>query len=170
MLERAHRPQDVLDFWFPETGFWESEETFSTWIGERMYGGMDVRICDEFAELTKAAARGDLDYWAETAEGRTALLIALDQFSRSLWRDTPAAYAQDINANQLVLQGVGNGHFTAVKPWKKMFHVIALGHCEGVDHLDRLKLSEELVEVVIAENPPQLAYTANLGSGLIIRS
>ena len=86
----------------------------------------------------------------------------LDQFPRSLWRDTPAAYAQDIKANQLVLEGVENGHFAAIEPWKKMFYVIALGHCEGVDHLERLKLSDELVEIIIAENPSQLAYTADL--------
>ena len=169
MLQQTHRPKDVLDLWFPDTAFWESEETFSAWIGERMHGGMDARICGEFAELTKAAAKGELDHWAATAEGRIALLIALDQFPRSLWREPPAAYAQDIKANQLVLMGVENGHFAAVKPWKKMFYVIALGHCEGVDHLERLDLSEKLVEVVIAENPPQLAYAAELMRGQMAR-
>lgn len=156
------QPEQVLDLWFPEDGFWESAERFTGWIKERMYGGMDETICRDFAELTHAAARGELDHWAETAEGRLALLIALDQFPRSLWRDTPAAYAQDIKANRLVLEGIENGHFAAVKPWKKLFYLIALGHCEGPDHLDRISLIEELTEVAVAELPPQLAYTADM--------
>ena len=156
------QPEQVLDLWFPDNGFWETEEGFSGWISERMHGGMDQTICQNFVELTHATARGELDHWAETAEGRAALLIALDQFPRSLWRDTPAAYAQDIKANRLVLEGVASGHFAAVKPWKKLFYIIALGHCEGPDHLDRITLLEELAEVVIAENPPQLAHTADM--------
>lgn len=162
MNKAAFQPEQVLDLWFPDNGFWKSEESFSGWIRERMYGGMDQKICEDFAELTRAAARSELDHWSATAEGRVALLIALDQFPRSLWRDTPAAYAQDIKANRLVLDGVAKGHFAAVKPWKKMFYVIALGHCEGPDHLDRITLLEELAEVVITENPPQLAYTADM--------
>ena len=156
MSEIEFQPEQVLAFWFPEDGFWQSEEQFSGWIRERMHGGMDQRICQDFADLTCAAARGALDHWAETPQGRVALLIALDQFPRSLWRDTPAAYAQDIKANCLVLEGVANGHFAALKPWEKLFYVIALGHCEGPDHLERIALLEELSEVVIAGTPPQL--------------
>ena len=152
----TYNPETVLKLWFPDDGFWESGERFGAWIQERMYGGMDQIICTEFAELTTAAARCELDHWAETAEGRTALIIALDQFPRSLWRDTPGAYAQDVKANRLVLEGVENGHFAAVKPWMKLFHVIALFHCEGPDHLERMKLGADLSEVIIKELPPQL--------------
>ena len=155
-----YAPETVLDLWFPNTGFWETAEGFSAWIQHRMYGGMDQTICEDFADLTVAAARGELDSWAETAEGRIALLIALDQFPRSLWRDTPAAYAQDIKANRLVLAGVENGHFAAVEPRKKLFYIIALFHCEGPDHLDRLDLAEELTEAMAKEMPDQLAHVA----------
>lgn len=65
-----------------------------------MFGGMDQTICDNFAELTDAAAISALEHWAETAEGRIALIIALDQFFRSLWRGTHGAYAQDIKASR----------------------------------------------------------------------
>jgi len=160
-----HVPQDVLDLWFPDNGFWETAEGYSAWLRHRMHGGMDRTICEDFADLTVAAARNGLDHWADTAEGRTALLIALDQFPRSLWRDTPLAYAQDVKANRLVIEGVANGHFAAVKPWKKLFYMIALYHCEGPDHLERLALGEELTEAIIAELPPHLAHTADLMRG-----
>jgi uncharacterized protein (DUF924 family) len=52
---------------------------------------MDDAIHADFAALTTAAASGHLDGWADTPRGRLELLIALDQFPRSLWRDTPAA-------------------------------------------------------------------------------
>ncbi|MBB5515398.1 uncharacterized protein (DUF924 family) [Rubricella aquisinus] len=157
MSDPAFQPQTVLDLWFPENGFWDSGETFRAWIEERMHGGMDHTICTRFEEMTIAGARGTLDHWANTAEGRIALLIVLDQFPRSLWRDTPGAFAQDIKSNLLVLEGIRNGHFAAIAPWKKLFYIIALGHCEGPDHLDRIALMDDLTETVIAEMPPHLA-------------
>jgi uncharacterized protein (DUF924 family) len=158
MTTSTFHPQQVLDLWFPENGFWESPEKFHAWIQERMYGGMDETICTRFEDMTIAGARGELDHWADTADGRIALLIVLDQFPRSLWRDTPGAFAQDIKSNLLVLEGIRNGHFADVTPWKKLFCVIALGHCEGPDHLDRISLMDELTEIIIAEMPPQLAH------------
>lgn len=85
---------DVLDLWFPDTGHQNAAETHAEFWTERMHGGMDSRIIERFADLTLAAATGRLDHWAGSARGRLALLIALDQFPRSLWRHTPAAYAQ----------------------------------------------------------------------------
>ncbi len=162
IAETTHNPEQVLDFWFPNNGFWESGETFGEWIHHRMQGGVDNYICANFAELTTAAAQGLLDHWADTPRGRLALLIALDQFPRSLWRNTPAAFAQDCKATRLAIQGIENGHFSAVKPWEKTFYVIALGHCEGPDHLERFDLIDTVTEDIIAEMPLALAHTADL--------
>lgn len=159
--DRQFSPEEVLDFWFPDDGFWQSRETFGPWIHHRMQGGVDAEICERFAPLTLAAARGELDGWAETPRGRLALLIALDQFPRSLWRGTPGAYAQDIKATRLAMEGVGNGHFDAVRPWERLFYSIALGHCEGPDHLDRLDLIDRLTERIIADLPPSLEYASD---------
>lgn len=156
----GYAPQMVLDFWFPETGFWASRETFGPWIHQRMQGGMDDEICARFGGLTTAAARGELDHWAETARGRLALLIALDQFPRSLWRDTPGAYAQDIKSARLVLEGVRNGHFEALQPWEQVFYIVALSHCEGPDHLARFDLIYRLTEEIIAGLPEPLFFAA----------
>lgn len=84
-----YNPTEVLDFWFPDDGFRKSREAFGAWIFHRMQGGVDKEICDRFEDLTTAAAKGLLDDWASSPRGRLALLIALDQFPRSLWRDTP---------------------------------------------------------------------------------
>lgn len=140
-------PHVVLDLWFPDNGHWTSLESHMAFWMERMQGGMDGVICRDFADLTQAAASGQLDTWADTPRGRLALLIALDQFPRSLWRDTPAAFGQDIKSTRLALDGIENGHYAALPHiWEREFYLIAIAHCEGPDHLQRLDLNERMVE------------------------
>ncbi|WP_299730734.1 DUF924 family protein [uncultured Tateyamaria sp.] len=166
MRDPDHHMQDVLDFWFPDNGHQDSPETHRAFWNERMQGGMDTAIIEHFADLTLAGATGQLDHWSETARGRLALLIVLDQFPRSLWRDTPAAYAQDIKATHLALEGIRNGHFDSLTPWEQTFFVIAIGHCEGPDHLDRMNMLDNVVEKIIAGMP---AHLAPLGDGLRVQ-
>ena len=125
-------PDLVLDFWFPEDGHetdFDAHRAFWVW---RMRGEADDAIRERFGDLTEAAAKGLLDHWAVTPRGHLALVIALDQFSRSVWRGTPAAFAQDIRAAKLVLDGLKNGHYAALpNVWEKAFCLIANAHCEG---------------------------------------
>jgi uncharacterized protein (DUF924 family) len=152
----VYSPSDVLDFWFPDTGHQNAPETYTAFWSERMQGGMDAAIISRFADLTHAARTGQLDHWAKTPRGRLALLIALDQFPRSLWRGTPAAYAQDIKAARLALDGIANGHFSLLLPWEMAFFVIAIGHCEGPDHLAHMLVLDDAVEEIIKKLPEQL--------------
>lgn len=152
----AFSPDTVLDVWFPDTDFTATFDTYTAFWAERMQGGMDARIIADFADLTIAAAEGRLDAWAETARGRLALLIALDQFPRSLWRDTPAAYAQDIQAARLALDGIACGHIDALQPWEMTFFIIAISHCEGPDHLERLQAVDPVVAKIDSLLPPHL--------------
>jgi uncharacterized protein (DUF924 family) len=147
----------VLDFWFPDSGHETALDSHAAFWTERMQGGMDAAILDRFGPLTHAAARGELDHWADTPRGRLALLIALDQFPRSLWRDTPGAYAQDIKAARLAMDGIANGDFDGLEPWEQTFFVIAITHCEGPGHLRRLSDLDPVVEDIIARLPDQLA-------------
>lgn len=151
-------PDQVLDFWFPDDGHWQDMErhrAFWTW---RTQGGADEDIKARFADLTLAAARGLLDHWAGTPRGRLALILALDQFPRSLWRDTPGAYGQDIKATRLALEGIENGHFAALDHvWERQFYIIAITHCEGPDHLARMELVLKLTEASVANIPEAIS-------------
>ena len=147
----------VIDLWFPNTGHQNDVQTHAAFWTERMQGGMDARIETEFSELTIAAAKGLLDHWSETPRGRLALLIALDQFPRSLWRDTPAAFAQDIKATRLALDGISNGDFDNLEPWEQGFYIIAITHCEGPDHLVRMEQLEAIVDRVVKRIPELLS-------------
>jgi uncharacterized protein (DUF924 family) len=153
MDQDAYDPEAVLGFWFPDSGHQHDADAHGAFWTERMQGGMDAAIIARFAGLTLAAATGRLDHWAATPRGRLALLIALDQFPRSLWRDTPAAYAQDIRAARLALEGLRTGDFDLLEPWEQTFFAIAIAHCEGPDHLERMALLDEVTERIVARLP-----------------
>lgn len=106
---------EVPAFWFPEgdTQDIDPERHAEHWRW-RLHGGADDAITARFAGITTMAAEGTLDRWATTPEGRVALIIALDQFPRSLWRGTPRAFAQDPAALTLALAGPENGDYAAL--------------------------------------------------------
>jgi uncharacterized protein (DUF924 family) len=157
MQPDVHEPEHVLNFWFPDNGHQNSAEAHAAFWTERMQGSMDAAIADRYGGLTLAAATGHLDHWAATSKGRLALLIALDQFPRSLWRDTPAAFAQDIKATRLALEGLENGHFDDLEPWEQCFYVIAIDHCEGPDHMDRMIRVDSVVEGIVTRIPGHMS-------------
>ena len=157
MNTNCFTPEQVLDLWFPDNGHQNSMETHSDFWDERMQGGMDSRIIQHFGGTTEAAATGALDHWSSTPRGRLALLIALDQFPRSYWRDTSGSYAQDIKATRLALEGIDNGDFATLEPWEQSFFVIAISHCEGPDHQQRMEALTDIVEGIVKSIPETLA-------------
>jgi uncharacterized protein (DUF924 family) len=146
-------PDDILRFWFP-AGLDADEETHrhqcEWWFG----GGADQVIAQSFADVLEAAAGGELDHWAEHPRSRLALIVVLDQFSRSAYRDTTRAYAQDAKALALAIEGIGNGHYGLIPTvWEKTFFILPLAHSE------RLGIHERMValcEAMIAEAPEKL--------------
>ena len=151
----AVTPDEILGFWFPDDLADCVPERHGDFWNSRMQGGMDAAIIDTYADVTLAAARGAYDGWAETPRGRLALLLTLDQFPRSVWRDTPAAFAQDIKSCRLCLDGIDNGHLKALTtPWERLFHLIAIGHCEGPDHLQRMDLIVQLADSMVVPLSP----------------
>lgn len=148
----------ILDFWFPEGTALDVDGRahYDLWMW-RMRGGADQEIIARYSDTTDRASRGDFDAWAQDAHGRLALIIVLDQFPRSVWRDTARAFAQDEKALALALEGYSNGHYEALEtPWYKTIYNLPLGHCEGPDHLDRLDLCIKLAQDIADETPPHL--------------
>src|SRR5262245_27655907 len=141
-------PEDVLQFWFPEL----SQADHAALVSQLEWwfrGGANQAIVERFASLTERASRGELDDWAHSPRGRLALILVLDQFSRSLYRNTARAYAQDARARVLTLEGLANGHYTALEnPWEKTFFFLPLGHSE---ELSDQQLAVQLAEQLVAE-------------------
>jgi uncharacterized protein (DUF924 family) len=158
--------EDVLRFWFPEhlrDDHPVMVSQFEWWFR----GGADSGIADRFPRLTDRAAGGELDDWSDRPRSRLALIIVLDQFSRSIHRGTARAYAQDQKALALALQGIQIGHYAALEtPWEKTFFFLPLGHSEQLEHLETaVKLAEELVEHAPSELSRILGHSASQARG-----
>jgi uncharacterized protein (DUF924 family) len=126
----------VLNFWFPAHLRDDPavlREQFAWWFG----GGADARIKREFMPLLELASFGALNHWAYFAHSRLALIIVLDQFSRSAYKGTARMYAQDHKALELTAEGMLDGHYQALQsPWEKTFFFMPFGHAEDVVHLN----------------------------------
>ena len=156
MTKTETTPEDVLAFWFPDGPDPEPEAHLDHWVW-RMRGGAHRAVIDRYTDITRRAVLGDLDHWAATPQGRLALIIVLDQFSRSVCADTPDAYAQDPKALALCLEGFENGHFDALRNvWHKTVYKLPMEHCEGPDHLARLDRVIVIVGALVGEAPERL--------------
>ena len=92
-------PNDIL-------GFWRSAGP-SKWFKHARAFDEAIRL--KFEPVHHAAARGEYDRWATTAEGALALLILLDQFPRSLYRGSGHAFATDGKARAVARAAVEAG-------------------------------------------------------------
>jgi uncharacterized protein (DUF924 family) len=132
------RYEEVLSYWFPQ-GFDADAETLRVQSRRWFRGGAEVdqEIRDRFSHLLSQARRGELDAWAETPRGRLALIIVLDQFSRSIYKGSPLAYAQDSEAQWLALDGMNAGMDRALTDAERLFFMLPLGHSEDLDLQER---------------------------------
>ena len=129
-------PEDILSFWFPP-GLALDEATHRRQFEWWFRGGADAAISERFAPTLEAASRGELDAWAAAPESRLALIVVLDQFSRTLHRDTARAFAQDDKAQALAVDGLERGHYHQLRTvWEKTFFLLPLGHAERQDLLE----------------------------------
>lgn len=97
----------------------------------------DAEFRRRFEDAHFAAARRELDAWAETPEGALALLILLDQFPRNAWRGTGHAFATDPLARRFARDALARGHDQAVEPALRKFLYIPFQHSEDPADQDR---------------------------------
>ena len=130
--------EQVLDFWFGSCGADGSLDPAKQkmWFGDgRKY---DTEIRDRFGALHERASRGELETeWPATPRGSIALIVVLDQFSRHIHRDTPAAFAQDPAAQRLVLGATDLDTDRQLIPAQRAFFYLPLEHAEDIE-LQRL--------------------------------
>ena len=158
--------EDVLRFWFSSrpTG------DHAAMVGQMEWwfrGGADAEIIERFSPLLARATKGELDNWSQSPRSRLALIIVLDQFSRTIHRGTARAFAQDPKALTLALEGIENGHYAGLdNPWEKTFFFLPLGHSEELANLERaVNLAEELVKDAPQEHRGMLEFSANQARG-----
>lgn len=140
------QPDDVLEYWFPA----DPERAAKLWWGKD--DGLDAEIRARFGATREAAKAGELDAWAEQPRGRAALIIALDQFSRNLFRGDPESFAADPKARALVHEGLARKHDRELKPIERLFFYMPLEHSEDLDEQEQcVALMRALADEVAAE-------------------
>lgn len=133
MTEAIARAEEILDFWFGalEGPYAMDPSRLRIWFG----GGpdFDADVRERFGEDVERAVAGELDGWAETARGRLALVILLDQLTRNVFRDTPKMYAGDERALALTREGIERGHDRELRVIERLFLYMPLMHAEDRD-------------------------------------
>jgi uncharacterized protein (DUF924 family) len=112
----------MLDFWFGELS--DSDR----WSRGK---SLDPVIKTRFGAFHAAAATGELWGWRASPEGRLAEIIVLDQFSRHIYRDTPAAFANDLVALVLAQESVRAQADRAVEEQKRVYFYMPFMHSES---------------------------------------
>ena len=115
--------QEVLNFWFKEI------EPANWWVKDSAF---DNSITEKFLSIHNAAKHCELAPWRETAHGRLAEIIVLDQFSRNMYRDTPQAFACDGIALVLAQEAIAVGADKALNPVEKSFLYMPFMHSESL--------------------------------------
>lgn len=146
-------PSAVLDFWF---GMHESIAETAVRQSKLWWGkdsSTDRMIRERWEPDLRLAEEGRLNAWAGTAEGCLALILLTDQFPRSMYRGSPAAFGFDLIALARCKHGLEMGMDRALGPLHKVFFYLPLEHSELLADQQR---SVMLFERLATDTPTQL--------------
>ncbi|MBT5572551.1 MAG: DUF924 domain-containing protein [Alphaproteobacteria bacterium] len=140
-------PDDVLNFWFEESGpdkWFEKSNLF------------DDEIRQRFGETTEAARHGQLEDWMGTPRGRLAQIILIDQFSRNLYRDSPLTWSADDRVLALAKLMIADGQDLPLSHAERKFVYMPFMHSEVLADQER---SITLFGMLAEEGPEDGGYT-----------
>ena len=142
----------ILSYWFgahPDTAALAKERADLWWSKN---AEIDREIRERFESTVQSAGDGHLDPWLAEPRGRLALIILTDQFPRNIYRDSPRAFALDVQALEASLTGLDQGHDRLLRPIERLFYYLPLEHSERLAHQERsVRLIGELVSIVDAD-------------------
>ena len=115
-------PQIILNFWFYEL-------TPQQWFIKN--NQVDTIIKERFADIYQQAASGELYQWRQTAEGRLAEIIILDQFPRNMFRGTAQSFATDNLALTLAQEAVAADLHLTLPTAQQAFLLMPYMHSES---------------------------------------
>jgi uncharacterized protein (DUF924 family) len=150
---------DVLLVWFgdPARDRDDLERDMRRW-----YAGGD----DEAARLAgfrpdvERALRGELDAWADGVRGRLALVLLLDQLTRTVYAGTARAFAGDARAVALARDAFDRGLDRELSFAERHFLIMPLLHSERVADVERA--GREFARNAAA-SPPWARFLAEAG-------
>ncbi|MGY4414240.1 uncharacterized protein (DUF924 family) [Bradyrhizobium sp. LB7.1] len=131
---------------------------------ERWYkhsDAFDAEVRRRFLLLWKRATAGELASWEDSDEGALALVIALDQFPRNMFRGTAEAFASDALARNVARRAIERGTDRRIDPILLEFlylpfmhseHLSDQLHCvalfQNTDNAENLKYAREHADII----------------------
>lgn len=128
--------QDIIQFCFYET---KPEQWF------RQDDAFDLLITVRFSQIREQAIRGELESWRFSVQGRLAEIIAIDQFSRNIHRNSAEAYRYDPLALILAQELRRHPEWRSLSIIEMRFALLPWMHSESrVIHEKALSLYQQL--------------------------
>lgn len=135
-MPQAMDPEDVLSFWFGELDADGRSDEAHTKRWFTKDEAFDRLLREKFGATHEAVSRGTCESWLDSARGRLAYVIVLDQFSRNMFRGSGESFAMDSRAREVVREGVRLGTDKQLAFEERGFFYMPLVHSESIDDQD----------------------------------
>ncbi len=125
-------PDTVLHFWFPAPPINPQALTASVALWFQPKAEQDEQMRSRFGQAVHRALAGKLDGWTASSEGRLALILLLDQFTRCVFRGTPQAFSGDAAALALASNAIDQGLDRPLRGLQRQFFYMPFQHSEDI--------------------------------------
>lgn len=128
---------DILMFWFgplDDQGLSKAEQ-HGLWF--KSSPSTDEKISELFGATADKAIRGELSSWTDSERGLMALILLLDQFTRNIYRGTPAAFSGDSSALALAQAAIAENRHLKIPLIHRVFLYLPLEHSEVMEDQNR---------------------------------
>lgn len=120
--------QTVLNYWFGPLDSPTDQQIRTLWFQKSDSTDADIRT--RFGPLLEQALAGGLRDWDESALGRLARIVVLDQFTRNSLRSSARAFAGDALALPAALALLDSADYASLQPLQRWFALLPLEHAE----------------------------------------
>ena len=124
----------MIESWQALLAFWRDAGPMKWFTKDTAF---DDAIRARFLATYQAAATRTLADWENTAEGALALVIALDQFPRNMFRGSARAFATDPLARQVADRAMAKGFDQKVPEAERGFFYLPCMHSEELADQER---------------------------------
>ena len=125
----------LIDFWFGAPNSAERFKPREIWF--KRDDAFDNELRRHFLPLQQRATAGDCAAWARAAEPCLALIIALDQLPRNLFRDSAEAFATDAMAREAADNALQRGFDRSLPAVCRSFVYLPFEHSESLADQER---------------------------------
>jgi uncharacterized protein (DUF924 family) len=152
-------PEDLVAFWIgplDSDGCASAERSARWWTKDPAF---DAEIASRFGEIVRALAGGEYTSWCSEARSLLAYVLGLDQLTRNMYRDTPAAFAGDWRALAAARAGVDAGLDLVLPAQERVFLYMPFMHSEVLADQERcVALFRQLADAAHGRLGEMLAY------------